>query len=71
MLGGLAAGLGLAWLAHSLGMGEGMGQFMMFALLALVIMMAVRPEGLIPSAQRKAELRSEEEIAADQAAAKA
>jgi predicted lipid-binding transport protein (Tim44 family) len=41
MLGGLAAGAGLAWLAHSMGMGEGMGQFMMFALLALVIMMAV------------------------------
>jgi predicted lipid-binding transport protein (Tim44 family) len=41
MLGGLAAGLGLAWLASSLGMGAGMGQFMMFALLALVIMMAV------------------------------
>ena len=41
MLGGLAAGLGLAWLASSLGLGEGMGQFMMFALLALVIMMAV------------------------------
>src|SRR5450830_1837216 len=41
MLGGLAAGMGLAWLAHSLGMGEGFGQFMMFALLALVIMMAV------------------------------
>ena len=38
MLGGLAAGLGLAWLAHSLGFGEGFGQFMMFALLALVIM---------------------------------
>ncbi|WP_296481493.1 TIM44-like domain-containing protein [Rhodoferax sp.] len=40
MLGGLAAGLGLAWLASSLGFGEGMAQFMMFALLALVIMMA-------------------------------
>ncbi len=41
MLGGLAAGLGLAWLAHSLGMGEGFAQFMMFALLALVIMVVV------------------------------
>ena len=41
MLGGLAAGLGLAWLANSLGMGGAFGQFMMFALLALVIMMAV------------------------------
>ena len=27
MLGGLAAGLGLAWLASSLGLGEGFGQF--------------------------------------------
>ena len=44
-------------------------RFLLFGL-TLVIMMAVRPEGLIPSAQRKAELRSEEEIAADQAAAK-
>lgn len=41
MLGGLAAGLGLAWLAHSLGMGEAFGQFLMFALLALVIMVVV------------------------------
>lgn len=41
MLGGLAAGLGLAWLASSLGLGEEMAQFMMFALLALVIMAVV------------------------------
>jgi predicted lipid-binding transport protein (Tim44 family) len=41
MLGGLAAGLGLAWLANSLGMGEGFGQMLMFGLLALGIMMAV------------------------------
>jgi predicted lipid-binding transport protein (Tim44 family) len=41
MLGGLAAGLGLAWLASSLGLGEAMGQFMMFALLALVVMAVV------------------------------
>lgn len=41
MLGGLAAGLGLAYLAHSLGMGEGMGQFLMFALLAMGVVMAV------------------------------
>ena len=34
MLGGLAAGLGLAWLASSLGLGEGFGQILMFALLA-------------------------------------
>ena len=41
MLGGLAAGLGLAWLASSMGFGEELGQFMMFGLMALVIMMAV------------------------------
>jgi predicted lipid-binding transport protein (Tim44 family) len=41
MLGGLAAGLGLAWLASSLGLGEGFGQILMFGLLALGIMMAV------------------------------
>ena len=41
MLGGLAAGLGLAWLASSLGLGEGFGQILMFALLAFGVMMAV------------------------------
>ncbi len=41
MLGGLAAGLGLAWLASALGFGEAFAQFLMFALLALVIMVAV------------------------------
>ena len=41
MLGGLAAGLGLAWLASSLGLGEAMGNILMFGLLALAIMMAV------------------------------
>ena len=41
MMGGLAAGLGLAWLASSLGMGEAMGQVLLFALLALLIMAAV------------------------------
>ncbi|MCY7371753.1 MAG: 39S ribosomal protein L45 [Polaromonas sp.] len=41
MLGGLAAGLGLAWLASSLGLGGAFGQIIMFALLALVIMVAV------------------------------
>ena len=35
MLGGLAAGLGLAWLANSLGLGEGFGQILMFALMAM------------------------------------
>src|ERR1035437_2266760 len=37
MLGGLAAGLGLAWLANSLGLGGAFGQVMMFALLALLV----------------------------------
>lgn len=41
MLGGLAAGLGLAWLANSLGLGEAFGNMLMFGLLALGIMMAV------------------------------
>ncbi len=41
MLGGLAAGLGLAWLASSLGLGAAMGEFMMFAALALVLMMVI------------------------------
>ncbi|BDT68756.1 hypothetical protein os1_29430 [Comamonadaceae bacterium OS-1] len=35
MLGGLAAGVGLAWLAHSLGLGAEMGQFLMIALLVM------------------------------------
>ncbi len=42
MLGGLAAGLGLAWLASSLGIGGGaIAQFLMFGLLALVVMMGI------------------------------
>lgn len=41
MLGGLAAGLGLAWLASSLGLGQEMGQILMFALLAMAVMAAV------------------------------
>lgn len=41
MLGGLAAGLGLAWLANSLGMGEAFGNMLMFGLLALGVMMLI------------------------------
>ena len=41
MLGGLAAGLGLAWLASSLGLGGAFGQIIMFALLALLVMVVV------------------------------
>ena len=38
MLGGLAAGLGLAWLAHSLGMGEAFGNVLMFILIGVAVM---------------------------------
>jgi len=41
MLGGLAAGLGLAWLAHSLGLGAAFGQFLLIALLVMVAMVAI------------------------------
>lgn len=41
MLGGLAAGLGLAWLASSLGLGGAFSQIIMFALLALLVMVVV------------------------------
>ena len=41
MLGGLAAGLGLAWLAHSLGFGEAFGNFLMMALLVMVALAVI------------------------------
>lgn len=41
MLGGLAAGLGLAWLASSLGMGEGLANMMTMLLLAGLVFMAI------------------------------
>lgn len=41
MLGGLAAGLGLAWLASSLGFGEEFGQVLMLALLAMLAVAVV------------------------------
>ena len=41
ILGGVAAGLGLAWLASSLGMGAGFANFMMFALVAVVLFAVV------------------------------
>ncbi|MFM9879998.1 MAG: Tim44 domain-containing protein [Burkholderiaceae bacterium] len=41
MLGGLAAGLGLAWLASSLGFGEEFGNILLFGLLAFGVMAAV------------------------------
>ena len=41
MLGGLAAGLGLAWLASALGFGEAFAQILLFALLAVVVMAVI------------------------------
>jgi predicted lipid-binding transport protein (Tim44 family) len=41
MLGGVAAGLGLAWLAHSLGLGEAFGQFFVVLLFVMLAMMLV------------------------------
>lgn len=41
MLGGLAAGLGLAWLAHSLGFGEAFGQVLVLILFALLAMAVI------------------------------
>lgn len=41
MLGGLAAGLGLAWLAHTLGFGEAFANVLLIALLAFVLMAVV------------------------------
>lgn len=41
MLGGLAAGLGLAWLAHSLGFGAEFGQFLLMALLAVAVLAVI------------------------------
>lgn len=38
MLGGLAAGLGLAWLAHSLGFGEAFGNILTALLLGMVVL---------------------------------
>lgn len=56
MLGGLAAGLGLAWLASSLGLGAAFGQFILIALVVLLAMVAFswfmrsrRPAAAAPS----------------------
>lgn len=50
MLGGLAAGLGLAWLANSLGFGEAFANMLMFGLLAMVIMVVI---GMVMRARNK------------------
>ena len=42
MLGGIAAGLGLAWLAHSLGLGAGFANILLIGLLAVAAFMAWR-----------------------------
>lgn len=41
MLGGLAAGLGLAWLAHSLGFGEGLANLLTALLLGMVVLAVI------------------------------
>jgi len=49
MLGGLAAGLGLAWLAHSLGMGEAFGNILMALLIGVAVIAVI---GMIMRARR-------------------
>ena len=49
MLGGLAAGLGLAWLAHSLGMGEAFGNILMALLIGVAVMAVI---GMVMRARR-------------------
>ena len=49
MLGGLAAGLGLAWLANSLGLGEAFGQFLLIALMVMAVMVVI---GMVMRARR-------------------
>jgi len=56
MLGGLAAGLGLAWLAHSLGMGEAFGNMLMVLLIGVAIMAAI---GLFMRSRRNAAARNQ------------
>ena len=51
MLGGLAAGLGLAWLAHSLGLGAAFGQIL---LLALVVLIGIAVYGMVMRSRRTA-----------------
>jgi predicted lipid-binding transport protein (Tim44 family) len=41
MIAGLAAGLGLAWLAHTLGFGEAFANILLFGLLAVVVMAVI------------------------------
>jgi predicted lipid-binding transport protein (Tim44 family) len=55
MLGGLAAGLGLAWLASSLGFGEGLAQFLTVALVVIAVLAVI---GLIRRRMAPASSRS-------------
>ena len=57
MLGGLAAGLGLAWLASSLGMGEAFGNIMMALLIGAVVL------GVIGWLMRKRMMTSNDNLA--------
>jgi predicted lipid-binding transport protein (Tim44 family) len=49
MLGGLAAGLGLAWLASSLGMGEAFGNILMMLLIGVAVVAVI---GMVMRARR-------------------
>jgi predicted lipid-binding transport protein (Tim44 family) len=49
MLGGLAAGLGLAWLASSLGLGEAFGSILMALLIGAAVLMVI---GMVMRARR-------------------
>ena len=49
MLGGLAAGLGLAWLANSLGLGEAFGNILMVLLIGAAVLMVI---GMVMRARR-------------------
>lgn len=51
MLGGLAAGLGLAWLASSLGLGEAFGNILLFLLLAAAVVVVI---GLVLRSRKSA-----------------
>jgi predicted lipid-binding transport protein (Tim44 family) len=41
ILGGLAAGLGLAWLAHTLGFGAGFGNIMLLLIVAMLVLVGI------------------------------
>lgn len=75
MLGGLAAGLGLAWLASALGFGEGFAQFLLI-LLAVVAVVAIigfvrrSRAGSAPAARSPFAFQSATPAAADPVAAR-